>query len=172
MDQAHAAIIAAEIAAISSSAVAIVLVLSNLIERRSERKRETMIKALEHLTGGTQKRSVGIALIEGLWYDGHPFDRAIMPALVSQAVYLLLETEGGSHRHEIFNWLRIMELILRVPAKAEYHNLYCEIADALLARIEETQMPAAGIAITRPASKLWLKRLSSHASLQADSYLE
>jgi hypothetical protein len=86
VDQSHAPIIAAAIAAVSSSAVAIVLAISGLIERRSDRKRETMIKALEHLTGGTQKRSVGIALIEGLWYDGYPFHRAIMPALVNQAI--------------------------------------------------------------------------------------
>src|SRR5215469_10723225 len=119
MDPGQAGIIAAEIAALSSSAVAIVLAVSGLIERRSDRKRETMLKALEHLTGGSQKRSVGIALIEGLWYDGHPFDRAILPALVNQAVYLLFETESGNRRHQIHNWLRIMKLILRVPPHEE-----------------------------------------------------
>lgn len=169
MDSARAAIIAAVIAALSSSAVAIVLAVSGLIERRSERNRETLLKALEHLTGGTQKRSVGIALIEGLWYNGHPFHRAIMPALVNQAVYLLLETESGGHRHQIHNWLRIMDLILRVPPEKEFHTLYCELADALTVRSEEKQMPAAGIAISPPTAQLWLQKLSFHASLGVSS---
>src|SRR5579864_5037595 len=98
MDQSHAAIIGAVIAALSSSAVAIVLAISGLVERRNDRKREMMMNALEHLTGGAQKRSVGVALIEGLWYDGHPFHRALLPALVNQAVYLLFETERGDRR--------------------------------------------------------------------------
>jgi hypothetical protein len=160
-----AAIVAAEIAALSSSAVAIVLAVSGLVERRIDRKRETMLKALEHLTGGSQKRSVGIALIEGLWYDGQPFDRAILPALVNQAVYLLFETRSGGRRHQIHNWLRIMNLILRVPPKREFHELYCELSDALEQRSVEAAMPSSGIEIAPPTSKLWLKKISEHASL-------
>jgi hypothetical protein len=167
MDQPHAAIIAATIAAISSSAVSIVLVISGLIERRGDRKRETMLKALEHLTGGAQKRSVGIALIEGLWYKGHPFHRAILPALVNQAVYLLFETERGDRRHQIHNWIRIMHLIFRVPYDKEFHDLYCELADALEMRCEENQMPDSGIQIPPPTSKLWLEQLKTHAHLRS-----
>jgi hypothetical protein len=124
-----------------------------------------MLDALEHLTGGSQKRSVGIALIEGLWYDGHPFDRAILPALVNQAVYLLFETRVGDSRHQIHNWLRIMELILSVPPERKFHNLYCELADALETRSNETEMPKRGIKIAPPTSSLWLKKISEHASL-------
>jgi hypothetical protein len=160
-----AAIIAAEIAALSSSAVAIVLAVSGFVERRNDRKRETMLNALEHLTGGSQKRSVGIALIEGLWYDRRPFDRAILPALVNQALYLLFETRSGGRRHQIHNWIRIMNLILRVPPKREFHELYCELADALQRRSEEAAMPNVGIEIAPPTSKLWLKKISEHASL-------
>ena len=160
-----AAIIASVIVALSSSAVAIILAMSGFVERRSDRKRETMLNALEHLTGGSQKRSVGIALIEGLWFDGHPFDRAILPALVNQAVYLLLETRSGGRRHQIHNWFRIMNLILRVPPKREFHDLYCELADALLRRSEEAEMPNVGIEIAPPTSKMWLKKISEHASL-------
>jgi len=165
MDQARAAIFAALIAAVSSSAVAIVLAVTGLVERRSDRKRETMLKALENLTGGPQKRSVGIALIEGLWYDGHPFDRALMPGLVNQAVYLLLETESGDRRHEIHNWLRIMALIFRVPPRKEFRDLYCELADALFRRSdEEEEMPPRGLAIAPGTAKRWHQRLASHVS--------
>jgi hypothetical protein len=166
VDQSQAAIIAAVIAALSSSAVAIVLAISGLIERRSDRKRETMLNALEHLTGGAQKRSVGIALIEGLWYNGHPFHRAILPALVNQAVYLLFETERGARRDQIHSWIRIMKLILRVPPDKEFHDLYCELADALQTRSEEQEMPESGVQIPPPTSKLWLEKLAEHASLK------
>jgi hypothetical protein len=156
---------ASAIAAISSSVVAIILAVTGLIERRKDSKRETMLNALEHLTGGSQKRSVGIALIEGLWCDGHPFDRAILPALVNQALYLLLETESGGGRHQVHNWLRIMNLIMRVPARKEFHQLYCELADALRCRTEETEMPSVGVQIATPTSAAWLKKISKHASL-------
>jgi hypothetical protein len=76
------------------------------LERIRERKRETMLKALEYLTGGSQNRSVGVALIEGLGYRGCPFAEVILPALVNQAVYLLLETETGARRHRIHSWTR------------------------------------------------------------------
>lgn len=165
MDQAHAGIVAAVIAAVSSSAVAIVLAISGLVERRLDRRRETMLKALEYLSGDSQKRSVGIALIEGMWFDGHPYDKAIMPALVNQAVYLLLETERGGQRHEFHNWLRIMDLILRIPAKKEFHNLYCELADALYVRCEEKPPRSEGLEMSRPTAQIWLKKLSSHAGL-------
>ncbi len=88
-----------------------------------------------------------------------------MPALVNQAVYLLLETESGGHRHQIHNWIRIMDLILRVPPEKEFHQLYCELADALTQRCEEKEMPDRGISISPPTARLWLERLSKHASL-------
>src|SRR5882757_7436084 len=93
------------IAAISSSAVAIVLAISSYYERFHREKQQTLIHALEYLTGGSQKRSVGIALIEGLWYKDYPSHRAIIPALTNQAVYLLLGTESKK-RHQFHNWLR------------------------------------------------------------------
>lgn len=162
---ASAAVFASAIAAISSAAVAITLAVSGHIERSNARKRETMRNALEHLTGGSQKRSVGIALIEGLWYDGHPFDSAILPALVNQAIYLLLETKSGGRRHQIHNWLRIMDLILRVPARPEFHDLYCELAEALKQRSEKPEISTMGIHISPPTSRSWLKKVCEHASL-------
>jgi hypothetical protein len=102
------------IVALASSAVAIVLAVASVFERYYRQRQETLIHALEYLTGGSQKRSVGIALIEGLWYKGHPNHRAIIPALTNQAVYLLLETESKG-RHQFHSWVRIMNLILRVP---------------------------------------------------------
>ena len=77
------------IVAVSSSAVAIVLAIANVYERYIRERQQTLIRALEYLTAGSQKRSVGIALIEGLWYRKHPYYRAIIPALTNQAVYFI-----------------------------------------------------------------------------------
>jgi hypothetical protein len=59
-----------------------------------------------------------------------------------------------------------MNLILRVSPKQEYHDLYCELADALKRRSEETKMPEFGIEIAPPTSKVWLERIEAHASLR------
>jgi hypothetical protein len=59
-----------------------------------------------------------------------------------------------------------MDLILRVPRDKGFHDLYCELADALKTRSEELQIPDSGIQITPPTSKLWLEKLSKHAALQ------
>lgn len=132
------------IVAATSAIVAITLAITTFLERVRHQKEQTLLRALECLTGGSQKRSVGIALIEGLWHKGHPYHRAILPALTNQAVYLLLETES-SGRHQFHNWLRIMELILRPPAAPEFHGLYCELSEALSERASEDHSRKKGL---------------------------
>ena len=159
-DQATTSIIVAG----SSALVAITLAVTTFLERRQQQKEQTLLRALECLTGGSQKRSVGIAMIEGLWYKGHPYHRAILPALTNQAIYLLLETPS-SGRSQFHNWLRIMELILRPPAAPEFHDLYCELSEALRERATEDETPNEGLQITPTTSKLWLKRIHDHGGL-------
>ncbi len=152
------------IVAISSSAVAIVLAVANVYERYWRERQQTLIHALEYLTGGSQKRSIGIAPIEGLWYKGHPNHRAIIPALTNQAVYLLLETDSKG-RHQFHNWLRIMDLILRVPADQSFHNFYIELIEALDARSEANGDAPTGINISPPTARLWSKKVREHAGI-------
>ncbi|MHB1960055.1 MAG: hypothetical protein ACYCO5_13650 [Acidobacteriaceae bacterium] len=130
---------------------------------RRERQ-QTLIEALGYLTGGSQKRSIGIALIEGLWFKGHPYYRAIIPALTNQAVYLLLETDSKG-RHQFHNWLRIMNLILRVPPEPSFHNLYIELIEALDARSEADAGQPGGIEISSPTARLWSKEVRRHAEI-------
>jgi hypothetical protein len=146
--------------------VAIVLAVTGYLERRGHKREDTLLRALEHLTGGSQKRSVGIALIEGLWHNGHPYHRAVLPALVNQAVYLLLETES-SGRHQFHSWLRIMELILRVPSEPQLHEHFCELAEALNERATNGGKRERGLEITSATAKAWLKKVHEHAGLGA-----
>jgi hypothetical protein len=152
------------IVALASSAVAIVLAVASVYERYYRQRQETLIHALEYLTGGSQKRSVGIALIEGLWYRGHPNHRAIVPALTNQAVYLLLETESKG-RHQFHSWVRIMNLILRVPPEPFLRDFYIELIEALDRRSEPDDHLHSGLDISFPTARLWSKKVREHAGL-------
>lgn len=153
--------------ATSSSLVAIVLAITGYLERRAHKTEETLLRALEHLTGGSQKRSVGIALIEGLWHKGEPYHRAVLPALVNQAVYLLLETKSGSGRHQFHSWSRIMDLILRVPPEPELHTHFCELAEALRERATDQEDRESGLVMTSSTARSWLQKVHDHAALGA-----
>ena len=152
------------IVAVSSSAVAIVLAIANVYERYIRERQQTLIRALEYLTGGSQKRSVGIALIEGLWYRKYPYYRAIIPALTNQAVYLLLET-GSKGRHQLHTWLRIMDLILRVTAKQSLHSFYKELVEALESRAETVSAEASGLDISPQTARLWADKVRKHTGI-------
>ncbi|HTU51160.1 MAG TPA: hypothetical protein VMF56_11225, partial [Acidobacteriaceae bacterium] len=142
------------IVALASSAVAIVLAIGSIYERSYRRRQETLIQALEYLTGGSQKRSVGLALIEGLWFKGHPNHRAIIPALTNQAVYLLLETESKG-RHQFHSWLRIMNLILRVPPEPFLRDFYIELVEALERRSESDNDSTKGLDMSASTACSW-----------------
>jgi len=151
------------IVAVSSSAVAIVLAIANVYERYYRERQQTLIHALEYLTGGSQKRSVGIALIEGLWYKGHPNHRAIIPALTNQAVYLVLETDSKG-RHQFHNFVRIMNLILRVPPEPFFRDFYVELIEALDARSCRTgDIP--GLDLSAGTARLWAQKVHDHAGI-------
>jgi hypothetical protein len=146
------------IVAVSSSVVAVLLASLSFYERYRREKQQTLIHALEYLTGGSQKRSVGIALIEGLWYRGHPYYRAIIPALTNQAVYLLLQTESKG-RHQFHNWLRIMDLVMRVPPQSQLRNYYVELIEALETRSEPSERDSLGIDIPPETALMWAETI-------------
>jgi hypothetical protein len=155
----------AVVSTVSSAAVAISLAAIASYERYKQQKQQTMLHALEYLTGGSQKRSVGIAMIEGLWDKGHPYYRAIIPALTNQAVYLLLVTKSKG-RHQIQNFLRIMDLILRVPANPDLHNHYIELIEALTKRQQEGATTSLGIPLAPETARKWKDNLGKHAGVK------
>ncbi len=131
-------------------------------ERYRQEKQNTLIRALEYLTGGSQKRSVGIALIEGLWHKKHPYYRAILPALTNQAVYLLLVTKSkGPHQSQ--NFSRIMNLLLSAPYDAGFEAYFIQIIEALRLREQKT-MPS-GIELAAPVARAWIKKLAEYIDM-------
>ena len=138
------------------------LAFTSFLERRTQQRHGVLLKALEYLTGGSQNRSVGIALIEGLWVKRFPYAESLVPALTNQAVYLLLETESRDGRHQFHNWLRIMKLLLRVPYKEQYFEYYTEVSNALFVRIEDPSHPR-GIDMAKDTAEIWFKKINDRA---------
>jgi hypothetical protein len=58
-----------------------------------------------------------------------------------------------------------MDLILRPPVAPEFHDLYCELSEAVRERSEERETPGKGVLITPTTARIWLKKIHDHAGL-------
>ena len=88
-----------------------------LLERRRQDIRSAVLVASQLMTGGTQPRSAGIAIIEGVWEDGKHTRGILIPLLANQAVYLLTESESETE-HERDNLARMFKLLERAATES------------------------------------------------------
>lgn len=145
--------------------VAVVLAITNYLDRVRERQHNLFLNALSYLTGGSQKRSVGIAIIEGLWESSEKFRHELIPALTNQAIYLLLDSDERDRKHEVHTLLRIMGLLInQTKYKKEYRHLYTELLDALDFRISNLDY-SKGVGIEKTIAELWKHKIISFAEL-------
>jgi hypothetical protein len=72
-----------------------------------------VLSSMEFLEGGTQKRSVALAVIEANWNRFPDLQDMWISALTNQAVYLLCESNRGNAAHELANFHRIIRLLQR-----------------------------------------------------------
>jgi len=142
--------------AIGGWLVALVQAVVGYLERRDTKRQELVATAVDYLTGGTQKRSVGIALIEGMWNRLGRYHDALVPALTNQAVYLLLHAKNSSSRHEMDNWLRIMALLTERTNLRVYGSRYGELANALEMRLDPDWK--GGLEMTKPQLRRWREK--------------
>jgi hypothetical protein len=88
----------------------------NIIDRRRSAFDDQMSQATDFLTGKTQRRSAGIAIIEGakerLKRQEGTWRTAMVGLLCTQAVYLLEWSEQGKRPDEILNLKRILKLLI------------------------------------------------------------
>jgi hypothetical protein len=92
---------------------------------------ENFYRALDWLSGGTQKRNLGVAAIEGSWHLRR-VRRLSTPLLCSSAVYLLLRSKQDDSANELNNLYRIMEMIASVAKVQDRHEFhYRMLSDAL-----------------------------------------
>ena len=114
--------------------VAIFLAHLGYAERRASQKADLLLKTVSYFEGGTQKRSIGIALVEGLLRKDSEHARVLVPLLTNQLVYLLLHPDVEDSVHEERNLVRLCRLLEQIPSlpsQQEHHNSWCEIGDAI-----------------------------------------
>ncbi|MGW3959268.1 hypothetical protein ACWED2_05565 [Amycolatopsis sp. NPDC005003] len=116
-------------------------------ERTQTRQEENIFHALEYFTGRTQRRNVGISIIEGYWHDIPRLRGILIPLLVNQGKYLLLQSENTDSEHETDNCIRIMQL-LTAPSKLQsrdsdsnFDQYYQELQNAIDERLGRREDP-------------------------------
>jgi hypothetical protein len=95
----------------------LIVLIWNVIDRSRSSFEERMSQATEFLTGQTQRRSAGIAIISGssrrlVRRRETSWRIAMILLLCAQAIYLLEQSDQGSRPDEILNLRRILELLL------------------------------------------------------------
>jgi hypothetical protein len=131
-------------------------------ERKASQEADLLLKTVAYFEGGTQKRSIGISLIEGILGKSAQHRGVVVPLLVNQFVYLLLHPEVKASVHEERNLVRIYQLLASTPnLSQEHHYSWCEAGDAIYRRLEGE---CSGLLISEPTLRLWKKGLGHEKS--------
>ncbi|MFA5229512.1 MAG: hypothetical protein WC446_07170 [Candidatus Paceibacterota bacterium] len=139
--------------------VVIIQAVFGFLERQKKHKDDILLKATEYFVGGTQKRSIGISLIEGMIKANRKYYDVVIPLLTNQFVYLLLQSDTQSQIHEERNVVRIFFLIkdLILSDKSRYHRDKCELLDAIGRQLEGTEKST--LKIAKGTLELWKQEL-------------
>lgn len=139
--------------------VAIFTVWIGYKERRDAREEDTLREALAYFTGGAQKRSVGIAFLEGKFRDDQRFQDVWVPVIANQFVYLLVQTKSDDEAHEIRNLVRMYRLLSTVNNfSGRYYEASCDVLDAILIKLEGEKR---GLIISNKTLEKWEEQLSN-----------
>lgn len=138
--------------------VAIAQATFSFLERRKEKNDEILLRTVEYFTGGSQKRSVGISLIEGLIKQKKSYHEIVAPLLANQFVYLLLSSDSESVNEER-NLVRIYFVLKSIldSDKEKHWNTRCEVLDAITRRMENGEKSKINVA--NETLQLWKKGL-------------
>lgn len=141
------------------ASVSIVQMLLNHFREKSQHDDSMLVTALTFLAGNENERSCGISMIEGVFSERREYSGVLVPALTSQAVYLLLHTSAAESRTEFYNWLRIMELLEDLFDRFQIvGDYYGEIGNAFLIKVDPEHR--GGLNIATVTLKLWAEKYS------------
>lgn len=144
--------------------VAILTLMLGYRERKQAREEERLAQTLDYFGGGSQRRSIGIALLEGLWVNKPRHHDVIVPLVANQIVYLLLSTESADAHNER-NLVRLFTILKSVPNLNEkYWNRRCDVADAIYRKLEGEKK---GIPVSTPTLNSWIKAIGESTEAQA-----
>jgi hypothetical protein len=138
--------------------VAVITVVLGYRERKSAREEDLLGKTLAYFDGGSQRRSIGISLLEGIWIRKKSCHAVVVPLIANQIVYLLLSTDSHDAHNER-NLVRLVMLLRQVPdLQANFYDRWGDVCDAI-GRKYEGHADGKGIPVSKPTLKLWAKGL-------------
>jgi hypothetical protein len=136
--------------------VAIVTLAIGYVERKSAREESRLAKTLDYFDGGSQRRSIGISMLEGVWLNKPKYHPILVPLVANQIVYLLLSTDSHDAHNER-NLVRLIEMFTAIPnLQTHYHDRWGDVCDALHTKYN---WKSKGIPIGGPTLKLWARSL-------------
>ena len=125
-------------------------------ERCQQREEDLLAKTLEYFEGKTQRRSIGISMVEGIWAPKAKHMDILVPVMLNQTIYLLLSSSSTDAVHEERNLVRLYQLLKRcIPQTSNPGEHYPEILDAILRKDPDEERR--GIPLSRPTLRLWFK---------------
>jgi hypothetical protein len=132
-------------------------------ERTRTRQEENVLQALQYFTGKTQRRNVGIAIVEGYWHSVPTLRGILVPLLVNQAVYLLEQSKEINDRHEADNCSRIVNLLVissdTDPNIAHYYRELLASVERRLAPEEASTEERHGVQVSQATLEQWATKL-------------
>jgi hypothetical protein len=93
--------------------------------------RDVLYESLRWFEGGTQDRSIGIAVVNASWASFENFRPIWIEVFSNQAIYLLASSKQGTNAHEHHNLMRLINLLVR-----EWDLLTSDTGGLLLRTIE------------------------------------
>ena len=142
--------------------VAIVTLVIGYLERRQAREEDRLGQTLDYFVGGSQRRSIGIALIEGLWVNKPRHHDVIVPLVANQIVYLLLSTESIDAHNER-NLVRLIFILNAIPElRRKYYRTWGDVMNALDLKLKGE---AKGMPMNRATLELWRQAFLGEAKI-------
>jgi hypothetical protein len=144
-------------------------------ERARIRHEQRAFGALEYFTGRTQRRNVGIAIIEGSWRDVPEMRRMFIPLLANQASYLLEKSDEHGAVHEVDNCRRIIGLLIAwepefsAGPESVYYQQLRTVIRRRLASPTRTGVDGSGVDVDPGELRAWLAELGPAGPGSADA---
>jgi hypothetical protein len=121
----------------------LIVLIYNIFDRNMSAFNDRMSQATDLLTGHTQRRSAGIAIIEGsqrrIIRSKRTWLMAMTGLLCAQAVYLLKSSGQDKRQDEILNLKRIVELLIRFRRHLPDKTPFADVVGALQEPAERKQ---------------------------------
>jgi len=145
--------------------VAVLTVAIGYWERKSAREEERLSTTLAYFEGGSQKRSIGVALLEALWLPKKRHHHILVPVLSNQIVYMLLVTES-KEAHQERNLIWMLSIFSEIPnLRDKFHERWADVGDAIYRKLQGEQ---GGVELSEATLKRWQSILGYAEEFEVD----